>query len=71
MYLARQPRAHTYAYGDANQYFDSALDRWVFPGYRRKVTLQNTGDPGNPRTGNAVITDSLPLDPFDLHVDVT
>ena len=59
-----------YAYGDANQYFDSALDRWVFPGYRRKVTLQNTGDPGNPRTGNAVITDSLSLDPFDLHVDV-
>ena len=34
------------------------------------MTLQNTGDPGNPGTGNAVITDSLPLDPFDLHVDV-
>ena len=48
-----------YAYGDASQYFNSALDRWVFPGYRRKVTLQNTGDPGNPGTGNAVITDSL------------
>ena len=59
-----------YAYGGANQYFNSALDRWIFPGYRRKVTLQNTGDPGNPGTGNAVITDSLPLDPFDLHVDV-
>ena len=59
-----------YAYGNASQYFDSALDRWVFPGYRRKVSLQNTGNASDPGAGNAVITDALPLDPFDLNVAV-
>jgi hypothetical protein len=58
-----------YAYGDAVKYFDSALTAGS-SGISAKVTLQNAGDPGNPGTGNAVITDSLPLDPFDLHVDV-
>ena len=54
-----------YAYGGASQYFDAAYDRWVSPGYQRQVTLQSTGDPSAPTDGNASITDSYPLAPFD------
>ena len=31
--------------------------------------MQTTGDPDHPVAGNAVISDALPLDPFDLNVD--
>jgi RHS repeat-associated protein len=61
-----------YAYGDAELIFDSALDRFSFPGYRRFVALRLFGGPepgstpSSPLTvGDATITDSWPLTPFD------
>ena len=53
-----------YAYGEASQHFDAAYDRWVFPGYRRKVSLRNTGDANDPGAGNAVISDAIPFVPI-------
>ena len=39
-----------YAYGSAEpRHFDAACDCWVFRGYERRVSLQNTGDPANSR----------------------
>jgi RHS repeat-associated protein len=61
-----------YAYGGASQFFDAAADRWVFPGYQRRVALQNTinpDDPGDQGAGNAVITDAYPLAGFDPGMD--
>ena len=62
----QSPLPTLYAYGNASQYFDSANDRWVFPGYRRQVSLRNAGDPGDPGAGNAVITDAYPLGAVSL-----
>src|SRR5262249_55163126 len=53
-----------YAYGGAEQIFDAAADRWVFPGYQRRVSLQTTGDPPALGEGMASVTDSYPLGPF-------
>jgi RHS repeat-associated protein len=61
-----------YAYGGASQIFDAASDRWVFPGYQRKVALQTTSDPGARTNVTATVTDSYPLAPFaDPTIDAT
>jgi YD repeat-containing protein len=59
-----------YAYDKAEFVFDSALDRFSFPGYGRVVALRLTGaqanDPSEPApiAGQATITDTWPLTPF-------
>jgi RHS repeat-associated protein len=58
-----------YAYDKAELVFDSALDRFSFPGYGRVVALRLTGggnDPSEPApiAGQAFITDTWPLTPF-------
>ena len=59
-----------YAYDKAELVFDSALDRFTFPGYERVVALRLTGaqanDPSDPApiAGQATITDTWPLTPF-------
>jgi RHS repeat-associated protein len=56
-----------YAYSNAELIYDSALDRFIFPGYRRTVVANLTGtvlDKGV--EGTATITDTWPLTtPFD------
>jgi len=59
-----------YAYGGAVQFFDSAKDRWVFPGYQRNVAMQYAALAV--LDGNATITDSYPLaEPFNPALDAT
>jgi RHS repeat-associated protein len=59
-----------YAYGDAELVFDSALDRFTFPGYERLIELrlfgaQEPGPAGSvPTAGDAIITDAWPLTPL-------
>jgi len=61
-----------YAYGGAVQVFDSAYDRFVFPGYQRKVKMQYAGPDAPVTDGNATITDSYPFAPFnDPTIDAT
>ncbi len=60
-----------YAYGGALQIFDCGPDRFVFPGYERRVALHNTGDPQAPTDGVASLTDTYPLAPFDERLDGT
>ncbi len=62
-----------YAYSNAELVFDSALDRFAFPGYRRQVEVRlfdtPGGELGGPAGGRiwgaAVITDSWPLTSFN------
>jgi hypothetical protein len=56
-----------YAYDNAELVFDSALDRFTFPGYRRVVALRLTGAQGadsSDLAGQATVTDTWPLTPF-------
>jgi RHS repeat-associated protein len=59
-----------YAYGHAELVFDSALDRFSFPGYRRFIELRLFGpqevppDGRAPPVGDATITDAWPLTQF-------
>jgi YD repeat-containing protein len=60
-----------YAYGGAVQVFDAAYDRFVFPGYQRKVTMQYAGPDAPPTDGMASLTDTYPHAPFDPAMDPT
>jgi hypothetical protein len=63
-----------FAYGNAQLIFDSALDRFSFRGYGRKVELPLLDAKGGvaggpisrPYGGNAIITDQWSLTPFSL-----
>jgi hypothetical protein len=58
----------TYAYGGAELIFDSAEDRFIFPGYQRTVELRATDNEIS--DGNvAVITDTYGLSLFDPSMD--
>ncbi len=61
-----------YAYSNAELVFDSALDRFSFPGYRRRVQVGLFDLPVGPPSaangrlmGAATITDTWPLTPFN------
>jgi hypothetical protein len=58
-----------YAYGSAEpRHFDASCDCWVFRGYERRVSLQNTGEPDDPPgRGKATISDAYPLDDFSFN----
>jgi hypothetical protein len=60
-----------YAYSNAELVFDSALDRFRFPGYGRVVEFHlfstpdaEPGDAAPKSVGRAIITDAWPLTPF-------
>jgi RHS repeat-associated protein len=57
-----------YAYGGAELIFDSANDRFVFPGYQRSVSLVTANDPA---IRSATITDTYPLAPFASTLDAS
>ena len=54
-----------YAYGGAFQFFDAAADRFVFPGYARRVSVQYTGEQAPPTDGRAQISHTYPLATFE------
>lgn len=53
-----------FAYGGAEMFFDSLRDRFVFPGYLKRVWLRLYG-PRNRPQGMATVADSWPLLPFN------
>ncbi|WP_338869532.1 RHS repeat-associated core domain-containing protein [Myxococcus stipitatus] len=57
-----------HAHGNARMVFDSVQDRFVFPGYGRRVTMATT-QPGSPPKGVATITDIYGLAPFAVGSD--
>jgi YD repeat-containing protein len=64
---------YSYAYGKGALVFNSAADRFVFPGYRRRVVVQlldalpdGPANPGRLVQGVATITDAWPLEPFQV-----
>jgi RHS repeat-associated protein len=59
-----------FAYGDAQLFFDVAVDRWVFSGYNRTVTLRGLKPEGSAEarkvlTGVASITDKIKPEELD------
>ena len=57
-----------YAYGRGELVFDSALDRFAFPGYGRRVVVRllDVASVDKGVEGIATITDTWPLGPFQL-----
>ena len=53
-----------YAYGGAELMFDSALDAFTLPGYRRSVELRVSSMQLGKAEGQAILTDTYPLAPF-------
>ena len=53
-----------YAYGNAELIYDSVLDRFFFPGYRRTVVVSLSGTVLDKGEGIATITDTWPLTTF-------
>jgi RHS repeat-associated protein len=55
-----------YAYGIAERFFDSAADRWIFPGYGRRLELRvPTANPEPVQAeGQLIVTDTWDLAPF-------
>jgi RHS repeat-associated protein len=52
-----------YAYGYAEQVFDSALDAFTFAGYQRSVVFQPYADRSGRLEGSAIVIDRWPLTP--------
>jgi RHS repeat-associated protein len=59
----------TYANGGAELIFDSAEDRFIFPGYQRTVSKVTTDDATVDGDGIATITDTYALAPFVSTMD--
>jgi RHS repeat-associated protein len=64
-----------YAYRDAQQIFNPALDRFVFAGYRRTIELhavdvETPGD-GHPDESVATVSDFYELTPFNASMNTT
>ncbi|HEY7531312.1 MAG TPA: hypothetical protein VH681_00860, partial [Nitrospiraceae bacterium] len=59
----------TYAYGGAELIFDSAEDRFIFPGYQRTVSKVTTDEATINGDGIATITDTYSLEPFVSTLD--
>ncbi len=57
-----------YAYGAAKQFFDFAADRWVFPGYGRRLELRVPTLNPEPveAEGQLIVTDTWDLAPFAI-----
>lgn len=60
---------NTYAYGGAELIFDSDDDRFVFPGYKRRVSRVTTDASTINGDGIATITDTYALAPFVSTMD--